>query len=213
MMSSTWGDALGGFLYGGIVCRLFIWHATFSINSLAHWIGYQKYSLFNSSHGNTFLAFLTMGEGHHNFHHEFPSDYRNGIEVFDYDPTKWAIKACELLGLASSLKVTPENEIKKTELETQRIKLEKEMSNYNWGSKILQEITFDEFQSLVSTGRKLFILDGYVLEFSNFHHPGGFEILNSKVGQDVSLDFHKLAHPHTLSAILKSHLQRVAKLV
>jgi hypothetical protein len=26
-----------------------------------------------------FLALLTMGEGYHNYHHEFQHDYRNGV--------------------------------------------------------------------------------------------------------------------------------------
>ena len=35
---------------------------------------------------------VTVGEGYHNFHHEFPSDYRNGVEWYQYDPTKWFIR-------------------------------------------------------------------------------------------------------------------------
>lgn len=58
-----WKDPLGGLLYGGFVLRLLIWHAVFSINSLAHYLGDQEYSLENSSRGNTLLAFLTCGEG------------------------------------------------------------------------------------------------------------------------------------------------------
>lgn len=34
-------------------------------------------------------ALITLGEGYHNFHHEFPSDYRNAIQWYQYDPTKW----------------------------------------------------------------------------------------------------------------------------
>ena len=47
---------------------------------------------------------MTFGEGYHNFHHEFPSDYRNGIRFFDFDPTKWLIYSLSKLKLASNLK-------------------------------------------------------------------------------------------------------------
>lgn len=58
-----WDDLWGGLLYGGFVARIVIWHSIFSINSLAHYVGTQEYSLKNTSRGNLFLAFLTNGEG------------------------------------------------------------------------------------------------------------------------------------------------------
>ena len=35
---------------------------------------------------------MTYGEDFHNFHHQFPNDYRNVIHFYRYDPTKWIIK-------------------------------------------------------------------------------------------------------------------------
>jgi stearoyl-CoA desaturase (Delta-9 desaturase) len=32
LIANTWGDAIGGFLYGGIIARVITWHATFCIN-------------------------------------------------------------------------------------------------------------------------------------------------------------------------------------
>ena len=54
-----------------------------------------------------------MGEGYHNFHHQFPADYRNAFRWYQYDPTKWFIAACAVLGLASHLRVFPANEVEK----------------------------------------------------------------------------------------------------
>lgn len=54
-----------------------------------------------------------MGEGYHNFHHQFPMDYRNAFHWYQYDPTKWFIGLCKILGLASHLRVFPNNEIQK----------------------------------------------------------------------------------------------------
>lgn len=58
-----WNDSIGGLLYGGFVLRVIIWHCVFSINSLAHYIGSQDYSLNNTSRGNEVLALITSGEG------------------------------------------------------------------------------------------------------------------------------------------------------
>jgi cytochrome b involved in lipid metabolism len=35
----------------------------------------------------------------HNFHHSFPSDYRNGIRWYDFDPTKLLIATAEAFGV------------------------------------------------------------------------------------------------------------------
>jgi stearoyl-CoA desaturase (delta-9 desaturase) len=67
LIAAFWGDALGGFLYGGILSRVIIWHATFCINSFAHWAGDQLYSNEVSARGNLLLAIMTHGEGYHNF--------------------------------------------------------------------------------------------------------------------------------------------------
>lgn len=103
------GDPVGGLLLLGVL-RLFVCHhTTFFINSLAHAFGNQPYSDGNSSRDNPFIAFLTYGEGYHNFHHAFQWDYRNGIRWYQFDPTKWLIKSLALLNLAHSLKrVAPE---------------------------------------------------------------------------------------------------------
>ena len=72
------GDTTGGLLYGGFVAHVVIWHATFCINSVAHWMGSRNYAADISARGNLVAALITNGEGYHNFHHAFPRDYRNG---------------------------------------------------------------------------------------------------------------------------------------
>lgn len=47
-----WGDAMGGYVWGGLVARLLIWHTTFCINSLAHWTGLQPYTEEVTARGN-----------------------------------------------------------------------------------------------------------------------------------------------------------------
>ena len=54
-----------------------------------------------SARDSTLMAFLTFGEGYHNFHHEFQHDYRNGVKAWNFDPTKWAIWLLSKVGLVS----------------------------------------------------------------------------------------------------------------
>jgi len=112
------GDLLGMMLLAG-VARLFIsHHFTFFINSLAHVWGSQPYSDQNSSKDNAVIAWLTMGEGYHNYHHSFQRDYRNGIRWWQFDPTKWLIRSLSWLNLAKNLYRTPIEQI-----ETSRAKM------------------------------------------------------------------------------------------
>lgn len=92
-----WNDGLGGLLYAGIIRAFLFQQATNCVNSLAHWLGDQPYADETSPRDHIFTALVTFGEGYHNFHHEFPADYRNGIRWFDYDPTKWLISLVCLL--------------------------------------------------------------------------------------------------------------------
>ncbi len=75
---------------------------------------------------------LTMGEGYHNFHHQFPMDYRNAVKWYQFDPTKWFIAACAALRLASHLRVFPPNEIKKAELAMTLKRLQKVQDTIQW---------------------------------------------------------------------------------
>lgn len=74
-----WGDWWGGLVYAGIVRACFVQQATFCVNSLAHWIGEQPFDDRRSPRDHVLTALVTMGEGYHNFHHEFPSDYRKSL--------------------------------------------------------------------------------------------------------------------------------------
>lgn len=99
-----WGDWVGGLFVAGLSRSVINHHSTFLINSLSHCVGKQTYSDTHSARDNLFTAFLTFGEGYHNYHHEFPSDYRNGVRPWDWDPTKWVIKGLSYVGLTSNLK-------------------------------------------------------------------------------------------------------------
>lgn len=107
------GDLINSLLLVGVLRLVLSHHTTFFINSLAHIWGNQTYTDKNTARDNGFLALLTFGEGYHNYHHIFENDYRNGIRWWQFDPTKWLIKSCSWLGLTHSLRITPEDKIKK----------------------------------------------------------------------------------------------------
>ena len=94
-------------------------HFTFFINSIAHIWGRRTYSENNTARDNGVIAYLTYGEGFHNFHHRFQYDYRNGVRWWHFDPTKWLIKTCSWLGLTWDLKQTSKFQIEKARLALQ----------------------------------------------------------------------------------------------
>ncbi len=106
-----WKSALGALLIGGVARVVVLQHCTFCINSLCHAIGRQPYSKECSARDSCLTALVTFGEGYHNYHHAFPSDYRNGVKPWQFDPTKWAIWLLAKVGLASNLRRMPAERI------------------------------------------------------------------------------------------------------
>ena len=110
------GDVWGVFLLGSVLRLVINHHFTWFINSLAHMWGSQPYTDENTARDNPALAFLTYGEGYHNFHHIFQNDYRNGIRWWHWDPTKWLIAALSFMGLADGLKKVPDLWIQRAQI-------------------------------------------------------------------------------------------------
>jgi len=106
-----WVGALGGLLIGGVARVVATQHTTFFINSACHCMGRQPYSKRCSARDSFFLALFTLGEGYHNYHHEFQYDYRNGVKPWQWDPTKWLIWVLSKLGVTSHLRRVPEEKI------------------------------------------------------------------------------------------------------
>ncbi|KDE03148.1 hypothetical protein MVLG_06343 [Microbotryum lychnidis-dioicae p1A1 Lamole] len=122
----AWGDPMGGYIWGGVIARIMIQHATFCINSLAHYLGDQAYSEDVTARGNFFLALFTGGEANHNYHHAFPRDYRNGPRAFDWDPSKWIICALHFFTpWVPKMHQTPEAEIIRAKAHVLAVRAEK----------------------------------------------------------------------------------------
>lgn len=117
------GSAWAGFFIGGCLRVVLTQQSTFLVNSLTHTMGQQTYSDQVSARDSLLVAFLTHGEGYHNFHHTFQIDYRNGIKWYQWDPTKWTIRFLWLTGLANKLKKIPDTEILKARLQMESIRI------------------------------------------------------------------------------------------
>lgn len=161
------GDVIGVFLLAGVLRLVISHHVTFFINSLAHMWGTQPYTDENSARDNHFLALITYGEGYHNYHHKFQSDYRNGIRWWHLDINKWFISLCALLGLARNRKRVPHFKVLRARLNMEfkraRARLEKGLDTAGWREQLEQEYaqfveTVREWQQLqmerVQSGRQ-----------------------------------------------------------
>lgn len=102
--------AVGGLpwlCWGGFLPIVAIWHATFSINSLAHVWGTRRYATPDTSRNNLLLAVITFGEGWHNNHHHYQSSARNGFFWWEIDVTYYALKVLAWAGVVWDLRTPP----------------------------------------------------------------------------------------------------------
>jgi stearoyl-CoA desaturase (delta-9 desaturase) len=119
--------ALGGWVDGGTITAMFshfgfgalfigfflstviTYHGTFSINSIMHKFGNQRYETGDESKNSVWLALLTLGEGWHNNHHYYEVASRQGFFWWEVDITWYGLKMLSWLGLIWDLKGVPEH--------------------------------------------------------------------------------------------------------
>ncbi|MCA9472808.1 MAG: acyl-CoA desaturase [Nitrospirales bacterium] len=99
-----WIGGLSCFLLAGVARTFFVLNSTFFINSICHLWGSQTHGTSDSSRDSWIVSLLTFGEGYHNYHHMYQSDYRNGPQWYNFDPSKWLIWLLSKLGLAYDLR-------------------------------------------------------------------------------------------------------------
>jgi len=103
-------------VWGFFISTVVLAHATYTINSLSHVFGRQRFETGDTSKNNWLLALLTMGEGWHNNHHHFPTATRQGFYWYEVDLTYYGLLLLSKLGLIWDLKSVPEHI-----LETRRV--------------------------------------------------------------------------------------------
>lgn len=96
-------------IWGFFISTVALFHATVTINSLAHRWGRRRFDTNDHSRNNWLLALLTFGEGWHNNHHHFPGSARQGFRWWELDLTYYGLRLMAGLGLVWDLRPVPVN--------------------------------------------------------------------------------------------------------
>jgi len=94
-------------VWGFCISTVVLFHATVTINSLAHRFGTRRFATVDASRNNFWLALLTFGEGWHNNHHYYPCSARQGFRWWEIDVTYYGLRLMAMCGLVSNLKPVP----------------------------------------------------------------------------------------------------------
>jgi len=109
-----WGESFKtAFFVASIFRYVFTLNVTWLVNSAAHIWGNHPYDQHINPAENKSVAFLTSGEGWHNYHHVFPWDYK-AAELGNYrmNMTTAAIDFFSWLGVAYDRKTVPDSIIR-----------------------------------------------------------------------------------------------------
>lgn len=90
-------------VWGVFARTVWVWHITWSVNSLAHLSGYRNYDLDDDSRNNWFVALLTGGEGWHNNHHADPASATVQHRWWEFDPNYYVIRLLATVGLVTDI--------------------------------------------------------------------------------------------------------------
>jgi stearoyl-CoA desaturase (delta-9 desaturase) len=96
-----------GLVVGFLLSTVLLWHATFTVNSLAHVFGRRRYDTPDTSRNSLLVALLTGGEGWHNNHHHYQSAARQGFFWWEIDVTYYALRLLRLIGVVHDLREPP----------------------------------------------------------------------------------------------------------
>ncbi|MFK2901996.1 acyl-CoA desaturase [Dyella jejuensis] len=94
-------------VWGFFISTVVLFHATVTINSLAHRFGRRRFETGDNSRNNLWLALITFGEGWHNNHHFYPGSTRQGFRWWEIDLTWYGLRLLAACGLVWDLKPVP----------------------------------------------------------------------------------------------------------
>jgi len=99
----AWGGTLDAgleaLLWAGLVRIFLVHHVTWSINSVCHFFGQQRFATGDQSRNVFWLALPSLGESWHHNHHAFPRSAYHGLRWYELDPSGWLIRVLARLGL------------------------------------------------------------------------------------------------------------------
>ncbi|WP_051901491.1 acyl-CoA desaturase [Methylotenera sp. L2L1] len=94
-------------VWGFAISTVVLYHATFTVNSLAHVWGKRRYATTDQSRNNFWIALATLGEGWHNNHHHYPGSAKQGFYWWEVDFTYYGLKILAMCGLIWDLRTVP----------------------------------------------------------------------------------------------------------
>ncbi|KAJ7291876.1 delta 9-fatty acid desaturase protein [Mycena rebaudengoi] len=119
------------------------------------------------------------------------------------DLITWFIWVCQQLGLATHLKVFPNNEVRKGQLTMQLKRLRETQEKLTWplDSNDLPVISWDSYLEQASK-RPLILVSGFIHDVSSFvdEHPGGAHRIIKYIGKDATTVFFGGIYDHSNAA-------------
>ena len=109
-------------VWGFFISTVLLYHGTYTINSLSHVFGSQRFKTGDDSRNNPLLALITLGEGWHNNHHHCQSSCRQGIYWWEIDITFYVLLVMARLGLVWDLRPVPRSVYAEAESARQAIR-------------------------------------------------------------------------------------------
>lgn len=110
-VAGLWGDLFGGFLIAGALRLVLQYHATWTINSVAHAYGSQRYGKIGTARFARLLSPFNVGEHLHDRHHLAPTSAKFGTRWYHFDIGYWFINLCERLSLVWDVRISSEEEV------------------------------------------------------------------------------------------------------
>jgi len=102
--TDRWQLLVVGFCWSTVL----LYHGTYTINSLSHRFGRRRFDTPDDSRNNWLLALITLGEGWHNNHHQFPGTVRQGFRWYEIDITWYGLWLLERLRVVRDLRGLPQ---------------------------------------------------------------------------------------------------------
>jgi stearoyl-CoA desaturase (delta-9 desaturase) len=102
-----WLLGWSGLWIGFALSTALLWHGTFTVNSLSHLFGSQRYETGDQSRNNWLLTSVTLGECWHNNHHRWMQSTRQGFFWWEVDVSYYILRLFAALGLVWDLNQPP----------------------------------------------------------------------------------------------------------
>jgi fatty-acid desaturase len=90
-------------VWGVFFRTVFVWHATWAVNSVTHVLGYRNYETTDGSRNHWLVAIVAYGEGWHNNHHADQRAAAHGHQWWEMDMTYNVVQLLEMVGLAKNV--------------------------------------------------------------------------------------------------------------